>query len=62
MWRSAQGRRIVQPLFTALDQVGLATNRNPNPKVHKMDLGFLTTAPEQAAKAHFRCSLFPDIT
>lgn len=61
MWPLARGRQIVQHLFTALDRVDLASNHNPNPKVHKMDPGFLITAQEQAAKAHFRCSLFPDI-
>lgn len=61
MWRLARGRQIAQHLFTALDRVDLASNRNPSPKVHKMDPGFLIIAQEQAAKAHFRCSLFPDI-
>jgi len=63
MWRLARGHQIVQHLFTALDRVDLASNRNPNPnpKVHKMDPGLLITAQEQAAKAHFRCSLFPDM-
>lgn len=61
MCRLARGHQIVQHLFSALDRVDLASNRNPNPKVHKMDPVFLITAQEQAAKAHFRCSLFPDI-